>query len=275
MSGVNDVAVDRIDETTERLRIRVHGKSDRPTLVYLPGLHGDWTLVPSFRIAMGDAVQFVEFTYPRTLEWSLSDYADNIGSMLLENEISSGWVIAESFGSQVAWPLVAERRGGFRAEGLILAGGFGRHPLGGLIHLVGRFCSGVPLGWVTRVLYWHARLARLRFRNAPEALAGLGEFLARRTELDKLAGSARLRLIAANHPELLAKAVDVPVHYVTGFWDPIVPWWPVLGWLRRNCRAYRGSRIIGTADHTVLATGAAAAAVAVRGWMNQATTDRR
>ncbi len=254
--------------TGECLRIRVHGEADQPTLIYLPGLHGDWTLVPSFRIAMGDLVRFVEFTYPRTLDWSLEDYADNVGRMLVANGIVSGWVIAESFGSQVAWPLVAERSGGFRAEGLILAGGFGRHPLGSLVHLGGRFCSGVPLGMVTRALFWYEQLSKFRFRNAPAAREGLKEFIARRTELDKQAGAARLRLIADNHPEKLAARISVPVFYLTGFWDPIVPWPPVMGWLRRNCSTYRGARIIGTADHTVLVTGVRKAARYVSEWMS-------
>jgi hypothetical protein len=29
----------------ERLEVRVHGAASWPTLVYLPGLHGDWTLI--------------------------------------------------------------------------------------------------------------------------------------------------------------------------------------------------------------------------------------
>ena len=32
----------------ERIQMRVHGVNDSPTLIYLPGLHGDWTLVSSF-----------------------------------------------------------------------------------------------------------------------------------------------------------------------------------------------------------------------------------
>jgi len=64
--------------TEERLRIRIHGDVGKPTLIYLPGLHGDWTLVTRFRLAIQDRYRFVEFTYPRTLEWSLEDYAEAI-----------------------------------------------------------------------------------------------------------------------------------------------------------------------------------------------------
>ena len=60
---------------TDALQMRVHGDASLPTLVYLPGLHGDWTLVSSFRAAIAGRVRFVEFTYPLTTTWSLDDYA--------------------------------------------------------------------------------------------------------------------------------------------------------------------------------------------------------
>src|SRR5256885_16493717 len=91
----------------EELQIRVHGSPDLPTLVYLPGLHGDWTLVSSFRTELAERARFVEFTYPRSLTWSLDEYAAAIEDALLANGIDQGWGLGESFGSQVAWPFVA------------------------------------------------------------------------------------------------------------------------------------------------------------------------
>ena len=67
---------------TEQFEIRVHGEAGLPTLVYLPGLHGDWTLVGSFRHAVSGRVRFVEMTYPRTLAWSLDDYGREIEAAL-------------------------------------------------------------------------------------------------------------------------------------------------------------------------------------------------
>ena len=40
------------------LKMRVHGDASLPTLIYLPGLHGDWTLVSSFRAAIAGRVRF-------------------------------------------------------------------------------------------------------------------------------------------------------------------------------------------------------------------------
>ncbi len=72
-------------DACETLRLRLHGDDSLPTLIYLPGLHGDWTLVASFRRALAGRVRFVEFTYPRTLTWPLDDYATAIEAKGLTN----------------------------------------------------------------------------------------------------------------------------------------------------------------------------------------------
>ena len=33
----------------EKLQLRIYGDDSLPTLIYLPGLHGDWTLIGGFR----------------------------------------------------------------------------------------------------------------------------------------------------------------------------------------------------------------------------------
>src|SRR5438876_5204853 len=167
------------------LKMRVHGDPSLPTLVYLPGMHGDWTLVSSFRAAIASRVRFVEFTYPHTTMWSLDDYARGIEGMLLAKGIERGWLLGESFGSLPAWQLVGRflnRPGaqyesrptpspsqegsqrsdptrqfpsleglgvgfsassvgepvGFQTQGLILAGGFVRHPVIWAVRMAGR-----------------------------------------------------------------------------------------------------------------------------------------
>src|SRR2546430_10779737 len=95
---------------TDVLRIRVQGDGSLPTLVYLPGMHGDWTLVSSFRAAIAGRIRFVEFAYPRTVSWSLDDYAGAIEEALLANGIERGWLLGESFGSQPAWAIIARDR---------------------------------------------------------------------------------------------------------------------------------------------------------------------
>src|SRR5436190_14992099 len=106
----------------EELQIRVHGDTSLPTLIYFPGLHGDWTLIGPFRQALGGRARFVEITYPRTLTWSLDEYAFAIEDTLARQGIERVWLLAESFGSQIVWPLLARRK--MQIEGVILAGGF-------------------------------------------------------------------------------------------------------------------------------------------------------
>jgi pimeloyl-ACP methyl ester carboxylesterase len=253
---------------TEKLELRVYGDESLPTLIYLPGLHGDWTLVSSFRRALGGRVRFVEMTYPRTLEWTLDDYAAAIEAALAGQGIDGGWLLGESFGSQVLWALVARSR--LQTEGVILAGGFVRHPMRWGVRLAGRICGGISLGLLTRVLFGYAKVARFRYRHSPEVQANVREFIDRRTALDLQAAKHRLYLIAQNDLRPVARQADMPVYALTGLIDPIVPWCFVRPWLRRNCPTLREYRFVWHADHNVLGTGSEAAAEYVVRWINEA-----
>ncbi len=252
---------------SEGVEVRVHGPATLPTLVYLPGLHGDWTLIGGFRKALRDRVRFVEMTYPRTLVWSLEDYAGAVEDALAQQGIRSGWLLGKSFGSQVLWALAARSR--FHTEGAILAGGFSRYPMHWGVCLAERLCGGISLGLLTRILFGYARVARLRFRHEPEVLAAIGQFIARRTDLDRQAAKHRLHLLAANDPSAIARHVQAPLYALSGFLDPIVPWFLVRPWLKRNCRALREYRIL-RADHNVLSTASSASAELVVRWMTAA-----
>src|SRR5262245_26801914 len=145
---------------SEQLQMRIHGGGNRPTLVYLPGLHGDWTLVGSFRHALGPRVRFIEVTYPRTLTWSLDDYASAVEARLRDEGITNAWLLGESFSSQVVWPMV--RRKHFAIQGIILAGGFVRHPMQWGARFAGEIAGGLPLGLVARIMFGYASLTRFR-----------------------------------------------------------------------------------------------------------------
>ncbi len=249
----------------DEVQVRVHGDPSLPTLVYLPGLHGDWTLVGGFRRRVEGRLRFVELTYPRTLSWSLQDYAAGVERALAAVGIGSGWILGESFGSQIAWPLAARKR--FAAKGVVLAGGFGKHPMYWGVVFSQKTAKAIPLGLVTRALIGYGRVSKWRFRKEPEALAGVKEFIERRTEEDRQAAVHRLRLIAQNDPRELARGLDVPLYAISGALDPIVPWFWARRWLRQNCPKLREFRIVRSADHTVLSTGSKQAAEHIMGWM--------
>ena len=71
----------------DQLEIRVHGADGLPALIYLPGVHGDWTFISSFRTSVAGRVRFVEFIYPRMGGWPLSQHAREIAKLLKEHGI--------------------------------------------------------------------------------------------------------------------------------------------------------------------------------------------
>ena len=249
----------------EELQLRIHGNPSWPTLIYLPGLHGDWTLVGGFRQAIGDRARFVVITYPRTLTWSLDDYAVAVETALANNGITKGWLLGESFSSQVVWAIVA--RGTFAVQGAILAGGFVKYPNPALWFMK-KISDRASMRLLVWIIFGYAKIARFRYRRSPPALATIDHFLARRTELDRQAAQHRLRLVAENDPRPIARRAEVPVFGLNGFFDPIVPWPRVRRWLRKNCPALRDYKVILCADHNVLNTAPNAAAKQVLCWMH-------
>lgn len=280
--------------TEDQIQIRVHGDASLPALIYLPGIHGDWTLVSSFRERMKPRVRFVEFTYPRTLTWSLADYGRAVLDALVAHDIQEGVLLGESFGSQVAWEVLRQcatgRKSGppestagsgdgkvavpFAAAGLILAGGFGRYPYLPLVDFARAVWALTPSRLVGWFFHGYAVFARWRHRHAPETAAAIAEFVARRTEVDLAAMGHRLKLIRDHDPAELVRRLATPVFQLTGFWDPIVFRPPTRRWLKEHCRDYREHRVVGWADHNVLGTAPDEAAAVVSRWL-VAMSDRR
>jgi len=249
--------------------VRVHGPGEAPALVYLPGIHGDWTLVAGFRARVLPRVRFVDMSYPRTDAWTLEAYADAIARGLEAHGIRSAWVVAESWGSQPGWLLADRSRRGvgpFRVDGLVLAGGFVQHPWPWSVTRARHHFSTIPVARLQRGFGAYRLYARFRLRHAPETLADLDEFVARRTERDLRAAVHRLDLMEANDLRPLARAFPDPLYYLTGAADPVVPWPWVRRWLERNCPGYRGCRVLWRADHNVL--NGIGAAEQVLAWMH-------
>jgi pimeloyl-ACP methyl ester carboxylesterase len=251
----------------EELQLRILGQTSLPTLIYLPGLHGDWTLIGGFRHAIGERVRFVEFTYPRTLTWSLDDYAAAIETALAQNGVTRGWLLGESFASQVVWAMVA--RGKFPAQGVILAGGFVKYPLHRAVWLMEKITDRLSTRLLVWIIFSYAKVARFRYRRSPQTLKTIGEFISRRTELDRRAAQHRLHLVARNDPRPIASQIRLPVFGLSGFFDPIVPWPVVRRWLRKNCPALRDYKIVATADHNVLSTAPVEASKQILNWMDR------
>lgn len=256
-------------QTEERLLIRVYGEADKPTLIYLPGSHGDWSVIAGFRNQMLTDFRFVEFTYPRTQTWTIEQYGNAIAKALVEERITSGWVLGESFGSQIAWQLCRAEQ--FDCLGVILCGGFVRHPFPWGAALFGHFCK-----WLLSreknfpfLLRRYEKWVMHHYEATPERATSLVEFKSRRAASDGMAAVHRLRLIQHNDPREVLKRYKGPVFYLGGFWDPLVPWYLVKPWLKRNCNRYAGGMIIREADHNVLFSAPTKSARTIKEWIGR------
>lgn len=259
---------------TEEIELGIFGTDSPGTLVYLPGLHGDWTLVTGFRVALSGRVRFVEVTYPRSLTWTIQDYGKAIEQSLLDRGITHGWLLAESFGSQPAWELIARNlstpvgeKPPFEVDGLVLAGGFVKHPWErgpNVLRRIGEKTSMRAYRLEMKIYSWYSRFRRGR---DAETIDSITQFVKRRTDLDRQAMRQRLLLLNQYDPRPIARQTRLPVHYLAGAIDPLVPWPLVRWWLRRNCPGYRHGKTFWLADHNVLATSPVSAADLVVKWM--------
>ena len=252
----------------EKLELRVWGDPSLRALVYLPGLHGDWTIIGALRAALAGHVRFVEMNYPRTLTWSLDDYASAIEEELAKAGITDGWLLGESFGSQPMWRLIARDK--FHTQGAVLAGGFVRYPWQPFLRTLEKWTGGLLSFLFVEVIFGWARVARYRYRD-PHVLATLDEFLARRREpMDHKAAQHRLQLVGESDARTTAMTTQIPIFGLAGVIDPIVPWPHVRRWLKRYCPTLRDYRIIRHADHNVLNTGTKESAKWILEWMQVA-----
>jgi len=180
--------------------------------------------------------------------------------------------VGESFGSQIAWAMLdmgiqANDDSCFNAEGLVLAGGFVKHPWKWGPGVLRRISQVVPTPLYRAGLITFGSLACLYYHNQPELLRSINEFTERRTELDRQAMRHRLTLLDRFDPREIARQIRLPVYYLGGLADPLVPWFQVKHWLRRNCPGYKGGRILWWAGHNVLHTSPAYAAALLLQWM--------
>jgi len=170
-------------------------------------------------------------------------------------------------GSSGASPHQAAKN--FRIEGVILAGGFVKHPMRWAVRLAEKLTGRISAALFVRIVFGYAKIARFRYRRSPETLATIDEFIVRRTELDRRAAQHRLHLVAENDPRPIASQTRLPVFGLSGILDPIVPWPFTRRWLRNNCPALRDYKIIRRADHNVLSTAPMEAASQVLDWMSR------
>ena len=184
----------------------------------------------------------------------------------LRNCLISSYSVGGGGGSNVRNPPRSQPH--FQTQGLILAGGFVRHPVNWAVRMAGLVSSTTP-PWVVKLFCdVYAWYARFRHKRAPETLASIGEFVANRTvEADRRAIVHRYVLITDNDFRPVARQFGQPVYYLAGLVDPLVPWCYVRWWLRGNCPGYRGGQTVWRADHNVLGTAPQKSAQQILAWI--------
>lgn len=242
--------------------IRVH-EGVGPTLIYLPGIHGDWGLIGAFRRALGGRVRFVEFAYSKD-EVTMDRLAELVHSELSAQGVTSGWLLGQSFGSQVGWALIAR---GFKADGVVLAGGFVKHPWSWGARLFGALLASVPSSVVNPAYLGYTAFCNTLSRRGPAEAEELLAFARNRGGKEWKAMSWRLSLIVSGDPRSTAQAMREPVHYLGGMIDPLVPWPLITRWLSAECPGYKGEVIIRSADHNVLGSSPRESAEHVLSWI--------
>ena len=106
----------RLDHVTGLVH-QAAGDPKTPPILYLPGVHGDWTPQVSVRPILSRDFHFVETAYPRIENWSIDDYAGALNDLLGGLGIESTHIVGESFGSLVAWQFGIANPARHRATG--------------------------------------------------------------------------------------------------------------------------------------------------------------
>jgi hypothetical protein len=127
-----------------------------------------------------------------------------------------------------------------------------RYPLPAAVQLVRACHRDWPLPLLMGGLRIYLGLLKLRHWSAV-IRAGVDEhFQTHKSEQDRRAILSRYEIILQNDPRPLARRLSLPLYYITGFWDVIVMWFLVQPWLKTHCPAYRGWRLVWSAEHNVL-----------------------
>lgn len=195
------------------------GDRTAPPVVYLPGVHGDWTPQGQARLILSREFHFVETAYPRIHDWSIENFARALNDLLDHLGIKSAHVVAESFGSLVGWQFgIANSE---RLRSLTLVGGFSRAPRFGVAAAASAAVKLIPPLIMETAIdsYVAGKSAIGEKRETFET----GAYPASRTKRGQQAVSNRMRIIQGADFRPHLESIGFPVRYIGGARDIIVP----------------------------------------------------
>lgn len=231
---------------------QVSGLESHPPVVYLPGVHGDWTPLERARSLLNRAHRLIEVAYPRVSHWTLSDFSHGLEHLLDQLGIHSAHLVGESFGSLVAWQFGLTHPG--RVRSLVLVGGFSQPPRFGVAGIASAALKVTPTAALeTGIDLYVARKTKRGERRSHDAG---GPYPATRTDRGRLATANRMAIIQRADFRSHLGSVEFPVRYLGGTRDIVVPVRREVATLSRRlpagCRFQ--SELVAGAPHPILAS---------------------
>jgi pimeloyl-ACP methyl ester carboxylesterase len=239
-----------------------------PVLLYLPGVQADWTPFRTIAPLLASRWRLIATCYPRQCAWSLADFGAAALRLLDKLEIDQAHVLAESFGSVVGWELTLAAQ--HRISSLVLAGGFCRSPKPIGARLARKAMHWVPNQILEKFVDNYVKWLGLEELESTHPLAGQ-PFLAVRSRQGWRAGAHRMRLIyrADYRPRLTE--IKIPVGYIGGGRDWVVPVRREIATLEKLLPAACGfrSKLWENDPHPILPTRPADCAAWLGEWINE------
>ncbi|MCH8203536.1 MAG: alpha/beta hydrolase [Candidatus Hydrogenedentes bacterium] len=205
----------------DELIYQVSGEECATPVIYLPGVHGDWTPQAAARTILAEKFRLIEITYPKKPQWRIEDYMNALLSLLDRLEIRSAHVIAESFGSLVGWEFGLEHPA--RVRSMMIVGGFCQPPGPAKVLFAKWGLSILPTEVFERGVDAYVSIRKHQGKLVrPEMEVDL-PYAAVRTDLGLSATIRRFELIGRTDFRHQLHDFRVPVRYIGGELDLIVP----------------------------------------------------
>ncbi len=208
----------RLDSAKELVH-QESGDRNAPPILYLPGVHGDWTPQLAARPLLSRDFRFIETAYPRIETWSIDDFAQALKNLLDDLGIESAHIVGESFGSLVMWQFgIANPE---RVRSFTLVGGFSRPPRFRVAAAAAAALKSLPTSLLESAidLYVAGRSALGEDRESFD----IGAYPAARTLQGRRATAKRMSIIQASDFTAQLQEIKFPVRYLGATNDIVVP----------------------------------------------------
>ena len=242
-----------LDTATELVH-QISGPEDAPAMVYLPGVHGDWTANESARTHLSRETRLIEVAYPRNAAWTLADFSNALRRLLDRLNLTSVHVAGESFGSLVAWETAFGHPELIKS--LLLVGGFAQPPAYRVATSAKWALRGMPTFVLETGIDIYVYYKDLKGERRLGRRSGVSPYPAVRTRKGKLATASRMGIIERTDVRERLHRLQQPVRYIGGDSDSVIGVHRELSTLRQHLPPHCEfkSELIQDAPHAIIAS---------------------